>query len=105
MCGRRAGYDQVLDLARDIGVLAEILLRCFAALAESQLAEAEERAHLLQNVAIDAEVHDVALAADAAVLAAEEDVELRRAERRRYLVFHDLRAHAVSDGVRPLPQR
>ena len=60
------------------------------------LAVGEERARLRDDVVLDPEVQDAARRRDAA---AELDVELGLAERRRDLVLDDLDADAVADGL------
>src|SRR5215211_8675891 len=86
-CERRARrldaqdlVDLALDLVGDLRVLAQVALHVVAPLPHPLVAIREERAGLLDDPVLDAEVEDAALARDAlAVL----DVELGLAERRR----------------------
>src|SRR5215212_6410791 len=100
--GRRRGLrperlvDLALDLGGDLGVLTQVALHVVTALAHPLVAVGEERARLLDDAVLDAEVEDAALAGDSlAVL----DVKLGLAEGSGHLVLDDLHPHAVSDGL------
>src|SRR3990172_9359946 len=100
--GDGGGPDQGLDLARELGVVDEEGAGVLPPLAQAQLAEAVEGAHLLDDAVLHAKVDDVALAADAHLLSREHHVELGRAEGRRHLVLYHARPHAITDDLLPL---
>src|SRR5918992_2134914 len=88
--------DLALDLARDVGVLAQVALHVVAALAQPLVAAGEERAGLLDDPVLYPEVEDAALARDAGAVL---DVELGLPERRRHLVLDDLDPNPVPDRL------
>src|SRR5262249_11103384 len=94
--------DAVLDLLGDLRVFLQERLGGVAPLAQAFLAIGEERARLLDDVVLEAEVDQAALGRDAA---AELDVELGLAERRRDLVLDDLDPHAVADRLGAVLER
>src|SRR5205823_13934534 len=73
-----------------------------AALAQALVAVREERAGLLDDVVLEAQVDQAALGRDALPIL---DVELGLAEWRRHLVLDDLHAHPVADGFDALLER
>src|SRR5450755_185316 len=92
--GRRLGHatrdadglaDLLLDLLRHRRILAEELARVGV-----------PGAGLLDDAVVDAHLDDLTLARDALVV---EDVEVRRLERGRDLVLHDLHAGLVADHL------
>src|SRR3990172_7685956 len=83
--GNGGGPDQGLDLARELRVVDEEGAGVLAPLAQPQLAEAVEGAHLLDDAVLHAEVDDVAFAADAPLLSREHHVQLRPSERPPHL--------------------
>ena len=86
----------VLDLARELGVLAQELARVVLALADLLAVVGVPGAGLVDDAGVDAQVDDLALAADALAV---EDVELGRLERRRDLVLDDLDLGLVADDL------
>src|SRR5215213_1905597 len=94
--------DLRLDLLRDVRVLREELAGVLLALPELIALVGVPGAGLADDVVLDTEVDEAALAGDADAV---EDVELRLLERRRHLVLHDLDAGAVSDRIRAVLQR
>src|SRR4029079_10643437 len=83
--------DLLEDLLRHVGMLAQERGRVLPALAEPLVAEAEVRARLRNDLALDARVEHRALPRDAGAV---DDVELGLLERRRDLVLHHLHADA-----------
>ncbi len=83
-------------------MLAQERGRVLPALAEPFVAEAEVRARLRDDLALDARVEHRALPGEARAV---DDVELGLLERRRDLVLHDLDAHAVAERLRAFLQR
>src|SRR6478752_3725712 len=77
----------VLDLARQLRVLAQELARVVPALADLLAVVGIPGPGLLQDAGVDAHVDDLAVAADALT---EQDVELGRLERGRDLVLDHL---------------
>src|SRR6185437_15532027 len=65
-----------------------------APLAQPLVAEAEVRARLRHDLALEPGVEDRSLPGDAGPV---DDVELGLLERRRDLVLHDLDAHTIAD--------
>ena len=88
--------DLTLDLAAELGVLAQELLCRLPALAQALLAVGVPGPGLPDDAALDAEVQDGALLGDARTV---HDVELSGLERRRHLVLDDLDAHAIANDV------
>src|SRR5258705_5014198 len=95
---RRAGplAPLRLDLVRNGRVLAQVLLRSLAALADPLLAVVDPRAGLVEDSGGHAHVEQSTLARDAF---GGEDLELGDAERRRHLVLHDLHADAAAHDL------
>src|SRR5207244_11870387 len=81
---------------RQARVLAQVVAHVLPALAEALVAVRHPGPALLEDPILDRGVDQRALARDALV---EEDVELRRAERRRDLVLDDLDLHSRPDRV------
>src|SRR5450631_2970959 len=103
--GRRLGHatrdadglaDLLLDLLRHRRILAEELARVVLALADLLALVGVPGAGLLDDAVVDAHLDDLTLARDALVV---EDVEVRRLERGRDLVLHDLHAGLVADHL------
>ncbi len=92
----------VLDLDRQVGVLAQELARVVLALADLLAVVGVPGAALLEHLGLDAHVDDLALAADALAV---EDVELGGLERRRDLVLDDLDLGLVADDLLALLDR
>ena len=92
----------VLDLDREVGVLAQELARVVLALADLLAVVGVPGAALLEHLGLDAHVDDLALAADALAV---EDVELGGLERRRDLVLDDLDLGLVADDLFALLDR
>jgi hypothetical protein len=90
------GADLGVDLAQDLGILAQELLGTFPPLADLLLAVGEPRATLVDHVRRHAEVDDVAQVADSLTV---NDVELRDAEGWSHLVLDHLHLGAVADDV------
>src|ERR1035438_6799208 len=86
--------DLSLDLGCHIRVLAEELLGVLPALPDAEVAVAEPRAGLLDDLHLETDVDQLARLRDSLP---EGDVELGDAERGRDLVFHDLDLRAIAD--------
>src|SRR4051795_1206459 len=104
--GRRLDAERLVDLALDLlrhlRVLAQVALGVVAALAEPLVAVGEERARLLDDVVLQAQIEQTALGGDALPVL---DVELCLPERRRDLVLDDLDPHPVADRLGALLER
>src|SRR5437773_10111715 len=85
-----------LDLRRDLGMLAQEIAGVLAALADAIAAECVPGAGLLDDALLGRDVDQLSLLGDAAAV---QDVELRLAERRRYLVLHHLHLGAAADHL------
>src|SRR5436190_11356149 len=85
-----------LDLRRDLGMLAQEVARVLAALTDAIAAEGVPGAGLLDDALLGRDVDQLSLLGDAAAV---QDVELRLAERRRYLVLHHLHLGAAADHL------
>src|SRR5207302_9354910 len=96
------GLDPRQDRLADIGMLAQERGGVLAPLAEPLLLEAEVRARLLHDLALEPGVEHRALPRDAGAV---DDVELGLLERRRHLVLDDLLAHAVAYRFHTFLQR
>src|SRR5690242_2993228 len=83
-------------------MLAQESRGVLAALAEPLVAEAEVRARLRDDLALDRRVEHSAFPGDAGAV---DDVELRLLERRRDLVLHDLDAHPVPERLDAVLER
>src|SRR4051812_7853027 len=83
-------------------MLAEERGRVLPTLAEPLVVEAEVRARLLHDLAVETRLEHRALPGDALAV---DDVELGLLERRRDLVLNDLHAHAVAVRLDALLQR
>ena len=88
--------DGLLDLGRDLGMVAQELLGVLAALADPLRLVGEPGAGLLDHAGLDAEVDQLAGLGDALAV---HDVELDHAERRRDLVLDHLDPGLVADGL------
>src|ERR1019366_7772022 len=86
--------DLPLDLGGHVRVVAEKLLGVLAALPDAEVAVAEPRAGLLDDLHLEADVDELARLRDSLP---EGDVELGDAERGRDLVLDDLHLRAVAD--------
>src|SRR4029077_20960282 len=100
--GPDLNLNPLQDLLRDIGMLLQERGRIQAALPEALLAEAEVRARLRHDLALDADVEHRALPREAGAV---HDVELGLLERRRDLVLHHLDADAVAARLDAFLQR
>src|SRR6185437_6555486 len=99
--GRRLGGGQAEDLAHlvvellgEVGMLGQVLLGVFAALADALALVRIPRARLFDQILLGGQIHQVAGVGDALAV---HDVELGFAEGRRDLVLHDFGAGAVAD--------
>src|SRR3954468_710781 len=87
--------DLLFDRLEDRRVVFQELLDVFAALAETLTAEREPRPALLDDLAIDSEIEQVAFLRNPLAI---HHVELGLAERRRDLVLDDLHASAAANN-------
>src|SRR5262249_34116958 len=88
--------DLAFDGGRDLGMLAQEVARVLAALADALAPERVPGPGLLEDALLRRDVDELALLREAGAV---EDVELRRAERRRDLVLHDLHLGAAADHL------
>src|SRR5205823_13222540 len=86
----------------DVGMLAQERRRVLPALAEPLVVEAEVRARLLHDLALEPGVEDRALPRDPGAV---DDVELGLLEGRSNLVLDHLHAYAVAERLDPFLQR
>src|SRR5512143_3091325 len=86
--------DLSFDLRRHVRILAEELLRVLPALPDPQVAVAEPRSRLLDDLHLETDVDQLARLGDSFAV---RDVELRDAERGRDLVLDDLDLRAAAD--------
>src|SRR3989442_629858 len=86
--------DLCVDLRRNVGVLAQELLRVLATLTDALLSVVDPRTRLVQHAGRDAHVDHAALARDALV---RQDLDLGDPEGWRDLVLHHLHLHATAD--------
>src|SRR6185437_1961268 len=88
------GADGALDGVGGLGIVLQILLGVFAALADALAVIGEPRAGFLDHAGLDAEIEQFAALRNAFAI---HDVELDHLERRRHLVLHHLHPGLVAD--------
>src|SRR5215211_3142973 len=96
------GLDLLLDLAGQLGVVAEEVAGVLAALAELVAVVGEPGPRLLDQADVHADIQQAALLGDPLAV---DDIELGRAERRGQLVLDHLGPGPVADHLRTVLQR